>query len=259
MTRPDRVTLARSFGRGARAYERRRLPYPAELFADIVALSGRRWGGRVLEVGAGTGRATIPLARAGAHVDAVEPSADMVSTLLGTIEAEGLGDRVSVHRATFEDLAPATSWPVVVAAQSFHWTDPETRWRRLASVLEPDGLAFLFWNDRILDPEHHDHQRIRNLFDEHGEGLSPDLPRTATTIPWAVDEVDRSAEVQLAEVRTYAWAHEMGADAYRGLLETTSQFAVAGVKDALFSHLAAELGDTVHLRGSTLLLVVEAT
>jgi len=53
--------------------------------------------------------------------------------LAGRLQAENLQDAVALRQATFEDVAPDEGpFGVVVAAQSFHWTDPETRWSRLA-------------------------------------------------------------------------------------------------------------------------------
>ncbi|HLS93016.1 MAG TPA: hypothetical protein VK015_05820 [Microbacterium sp.] len=62
MTNDVRVDAARSFEAGADAYERHRPRYPEQLFDDIRELAGTRWGARLLEIGAGTGRATLALA-----------------------------------------------------------------------------------------------------------------------------------------------------------------------------------------------------
>lgn len=71
-----RVDAARSFEAGADAYERHRPRYPEQLFDDIRELAGTRWGARLLEIGAGTGRATLALAEreiaADAHVRLAE-------------------------------------------------------------------------------------------------------------------------------------------------------------------------------------------
>jgi ubiquinone/menaquinone biosynthesis C-methylase UbiE len=59
MDRPLRA----SFDDVAERYDRARPGYPAELFDDLAALTGLRAGDRVLEIGPGTGQATLPLAR----------------------------------------------------------------------------------------------------------------------------------------------------------------------------------------------------
>ncbi len=114
---------AASFARGASDYDRLRPEFPARLFDDLYTRAGGRMAGRILEIGAGTGRATLPLARRGAGITVIEPSADMLRVLGGHLQAEALADHVTLRQATFEDVDPAAGYDVVVAAKSFHWTD----------------------------------------------------------------------------------------------------------------------------------------
>lgn len=253
--------LARSFENGADAYEAFRPPYPPALFDDIARIAGHTWSARILDVGAGTGRATVELARRGARVDAVEPSNDMIAVLTRRLQHEGVASRVTVRKATFEDVAPNGTYESVVAAQSFHWTDPETRWSRLASLLGSDGHAFLFWNAWSLDPAHHDLDAVTAVYGEKAPDLPPDLPRDLVSRMWADGEIDAHPDVHLADRRSYAWDHEMSAADYLRLLGTISSYAITdqSVRDELFSALAPTLGDTVRLNGTTLLLVVGAT
>ena len=92
---------AKSFERGAGHYERLRPEFPSQLFDDIRTAAGSRMAGRVLEIGAGTGRATLPLVRRGAKIEVVEPSKDMLDILAGRLAAEKIGrascrERVSI-------------------------------------------------------------------------------------------------------------------------------------------------------------------
>jgi SAM-dependent methyltransferase len=93
------------FGEVAESYHHARPDYPAELIADVVAWAGGP-GAAALEVGAGTGKATIPLARSGLSVVALEPSRDMADVLRR--ETADL-PRVSVVDAGFEDWEPTAS------------------------------------------------------------------------------------------------------------------------------------------------------
>lgn len=65
----------------------------AKLMATAQAL-GPPATVRVLDVGAGTGRNTLPLARLGHPVDAIELTPTFAGQLRGAVEAEGLGVRV---------------------------------------------------------------------------------------------------------------------------------------------------------------------
>lgn len=244
MALDDRMLArARSFGSVADAYERRRPGYPPSLFEDLFAYAQRPVVD-VLEIGAGTGKATLPLLARGVGVVALEPAPEMALVLRDRAAAAGLGDRLEVVVGSFEDFGAARRFALVVAAQSFHWVDPATRWQRLADALLPGGSAGLFWNAWMLDPAAHDHDMVRHIFDEHGHGLRPDVvPFEADdTPPDGMDQVPALGDVQ---VRRYDWSWDLETADYLGLLATTSQFAV--LDDAPRAAILTTLGPSTQL------------
>ncbi|HET8788172.1 MAG TPA: rRNA adenine N-6-methyltransferase family protein, partial [Actinomycetes bacterium] len=73
----DRERLRSTFDQVADLYDRVRPGYPAALFDDLAELAGVGPGARVLEIGPGTGQATVPLAERGCRVVAVELGAGL--------------------------------------------------------------------------------------------------------------------------------------------------------------------------------------
>ena len=63
----------------AQLYDRARPGYPAALFDDIIYYAALPAGARILEVGCGTGQATLPLAQRGYAIDCLEPGAQMAA------------------------------------------------------------------------------------------------------------------------------------------------------------------------------------
>ena len=130
----------------AEAYARARPGYPAEIVDRVVAAAGVRPGDAVADLGAGTGLFTALLAARGLRVTAVEPNAAMrarapviagVDWVDGSFEAAGL---------------PAASQRWVVAAQAFHWADPQRALPELHRVLGARGAFTVLWNDRDVEP-----------------------------------------------------------------------------------------------------------
>src|ERR671917_2255842 len=68
----ERNRLRTTFDEAASLYDEVRPGYPGELFDDVVSLSGIPAGGRILEIGCGTGQATVPFARRGYRILCVE-------------------------------------------------------------------------------------------------------------------------------------------------------------------------------------------
>src|ERR1700742_1269450 len=91
------------FGEVAELYDRHRPTYPAELVDDLVALAGLDGSRPVLEVGAGTGKATVLFASRGIPVIAVEPSAEMAAVAARNAGAAGT---VEIEQSDFEAWDP---------------------------------------------------------------------------------------------------------------------------------------------------------
>src|SRR6266576_6083219 len=125
-------TRARVFGEAADLYDRRRPGYPAALYDDLLALVGGR--GRALEAGAGTGKATVELARRGLEVVSFEP--DQAMAALARRAAEGLS--VQVEERPFEEWRDeGGTFDLVVSAQAWHWIDRDRGPRVARRALRP--------------------------------------------------------------------------------------------------------------------------
>ena len=116
-----------TFGSVADRYERYRPTYPTALIDDVVALLP---GQRLVEIGAGTGKATRLWAARDLDITAVEPDAAMAAVLARQCADQ---PRVRIVVASFESWQPDGRYDGLVAAQSWHWTDrapARTRSRR---------------------------------------------------------------------------------------------------------------------------------
>src|SRR5829696_1757522 len=181
MSRGDRERLRSTFDQAAELYDRARPRYPPALFDDLVELTGIGPGSRVLEIGPGTGQATIPLAERGCQVVAVELGADLAAVARRNLARF---PAVEVITAAFEDW-PLPSEPFDLLATAFHWIDPAVR---VAKAAGGDETFFAEAQDCYIrwDPA------------TPPEGTT--LP-AASSIPSSSDELDRSRPFGSAEFR----------------------------------------------------------
>jgi ubiquinone/menaquinone biosynthesis C-methylase UbiE len=138
---------ARSFDTWAADYDRFRPGYPDALFeriADRLALPPRPL---VVDLGAGTGRATLAMAERGWHVTAVEPGGPMLDILRARASQAGLV--VATVRENAEETGlDQASVDLATAAQAFHWFDKQRAVAEMARVVRPGGGVAVFWNVR---------------------------------------------------------------------------------------------------------------
>jgi len=205
------------FGEVAELYHRHRPGYPAQVLDEVAVFGRLQPGSQVLEVGAGTGKATTALVDRGLRVTALEPSSEMAAVARRQLEgARGW----EVVEQSFEAWDPAgRTFDALVAAQSWHWVAPEVGYLKAARVLSPSGALALIWNRPRLDPD-----PVASGISEVYRRLVPGM----VTGPPGERQIDRTPELdmsgQFASIRVcrFSWEAEYTAADYRSLLLTQS-------------------------------------
>ncbi|MEY9872963.1 SAM-dependent methyltransferase [Streptacidiphilus sp. MAP12-33] len=235
---------ALSFGAIAEAYERFRPGYPDQLLGLVVGYAGGPVG-TALEIGAGTGKATRLFAAHGIAVTATEPDEAMLTELRRAVPD------VRTVRAGFEDLEPGDTYQLVYAAAALHWTRPDGRWPRVASLLEPGGVFASFGGPfELADPALAQAVRAaRAPFLESDDIPSPDGTDPAAPMQWPGTELQHSA--LFCDVRQSVIERRvtMPAADYLGHLSTVSAYLQLPptVREQAFGAIAAVLPETVEL------------
>jgi SAM-dependent methyltransferase len=215
--------LRRSFESAASRYDRSRPDYPEELFDELVRLTGVRAGDSVLEIGCGTGKATRRLAARGLRVTCVELGADLARAARSSLSP--FGD-VDVMQADFEQWEPGhgVRFDLAVAATSWHWIDPDVRYRKTWELLRPGG-HLAFWSAIHVFSEGGDpfFREIQEVYDEIGEALPPDAVWVRPgEVPDERNEILATSLFDDVVVRQFDWEVVYDADEYIALLETFS-------------------------------------
>jgi SAM-dependent methyltransferase len=207
------------FGEVAGLYDRYRPGYPDAVFDRILEYGRLGAGDAVLELGCGTGRATLPLAARGLRVTALEPSAEMAR--LATQMTEALAG-VRVVEASFEDwLLPAEPFRLVTSAQAWHWLEPAVRFVKAHGALRAQGSLALIWNVATgIDASDGMEEQIEDVYRRVAPGLAARVPGES--------DLDRRSEIEASglfvdvEREMHPWSTTYSTDEYLGLLPTQS-------------------------------------
>jgi SAM-dependent methyltransferase len=138
---------------------------PASLQGDVewYRAQAEASGGPVLELGAGTGRVTLPIAQAGVSIHALDASAEMRAALAAKLASlpRDVRDRVAVVAGDMRTFDLPERFALVIAPfRAFlHNITPEDRLAALARVrhhLRPGGrLAFNVFHPSLEYMSHH--------------------------------------------------------------------------------------------------------
>jgi SAM-dependent methyltransferase len=216
-----REQLRTTFDQAAELYDRARPGYPAALFEDLTALAGLRPGARVLEIGCGTGQATLPLAERGYTITAVELGAG-----LAAVARRKLADfpSVEVITADFEQWPlPSEPFDLVLAATAFHWLDPAIRVSKSADALRPGGTLATIATEHIAGGTGPFFVAMQDCY-EHWDPATPPRLRlsSADAIPKDSAELKQSGRFEEAVFRRYEWDQPYTTAEYLALLLTYS-------------------------------------
>jgi SAM-dependent methyltransferase len=172
----------------------------------------------VLEIGCGTGQATVSLARRGCSVVAVD---------LGTRLAEAAQRNLAPYPNarvvvdTFEDwLLPEEPFDVVVAFSSFHWVDVDVGVAKVAAALRTGGSFATIDTDHVAggtDPFFVDVQECYERWDP----TTPPGLRLSRAVVYAVD-ADPAGSFGPAQLRRYETDIAYATAAYLDVLQTYS-------------------------------------
>ena len=226
------------FDAAAEAYDRFRPRYPEALFNALVASLGD--GAVGVDVGAGTGIASEPLARRGVRVIAVEPVLSMAA--IAQAKLGSLGGEVVV--STFEDWEPLLpSVDLVCGFNSWHWVDPAVGVDKVASLLSPGGWFALVWTEiQQFGEEPFDTlSGLSAYIIPHADTIEP-LIRPIDDHPAFGDRIvtrfrfarELDADTFIAETRTYPGPHSEERDQmFRSLIDGRFGGSITKVEDAV--------------------------
>lgn len=249
----EREQRRRWFDGVAEDYDAARPRYPSALFDDLVALGALGPSAHVLEVGPGSGQATVDLADRARRVTAVELGPNLARLARGRFAATASveiveGDALDLELAAggFDLVASGTAW---------HWLPTERAVPWAHERLAPGGWLAVWWH--VFGDE-------GGRPDPFGDAVGPLLDRlypsrASSSGPFALDRKARIAELTADDrfgpvtERRYEWEGRHTAAELRRLWSTWSTdhelrtAEHAGVLDAV-EHLARDDFDDLVVR-----------
>ena len=215
------------------------------MFDDLVELASLDGGSRILEIGPGTGQATLPLAERGFRLVCVE-----LGERLAALARRKLADfpDVEIVTAPFEVWEPSSGggFDAVVAFTAFHWIDPDARYAKTARLMREGGALAVVSTKHVLAPGG---DAFWSEVQDDYDALVPSDENRPPVRPEEVDDlsdkIDGSGRFRTVAVRRYLWDVTYDARTYIELLDTASGHRAMpeAQRQALYSRIRERIGD----------------
>lgn len=165
------MELQWSFNEDAANYDKYRPGYPQKLFDDVISYSQIKAGSKLLEIGIGTGQATLPFLQLGCRVKGIELGENLSAFVAE--KYKGYGNFHVINMDFMSCPVEENSCDLIYCATAFHWLPREEAYLKIMSSLKKGGSVALFWNhpfpNRDDDPSNAASKKIYNKFRPSGK------------------------------------------------------------------------------------------
>jgi SAM-dependent methyltransferase len=210
------------FDEVAAEYDAIRPGYPAALIEDIISITHLPANGHILEIGCGTGQATIPFAQRGYRMTCLDIGAALAALAAQNCQAY---PSVQIQVASFETWeAEPRSFDLIISATAFHWIPPEIGYPKAASLLKDIGSLAIFSNEHppVATGFFAEVQQVHQRVVPEMQSDPQDVPSLQVNIDRTAAMINATGLFEPVLVKTYPWTATYTTAEYLRLLNTYS-------------------------------------
>lgn len=152
----------------AEEYEKIRPEYPHELMDTLISVTRINRKSRLLEIGAGTGKATKPIAQKGYNIDCIEIAPKMAEILKN--KCNDLDVSVIIDNFETWNNIKGHTYDLIYSAQAFHWIDEKIKYEKCNRLLNNNGQMGLLWYFSVISQE--SLNVVNTIFNKYNTGYA---------------------------------------------------------------------------------------
>lgn len=209
-----------TFNEDVKNYDKWRPTYCKELFNDIIQYSKLNQNKKAIEVGIGTGQATVPFLMTGCDVTAIELGKDLAEYSKEKFKEY---KNFSVYNTSFEDFkCDDNSFDILYSATAFHWIPEEIGYPKGLNILKDGGTLALFWNRPFVNREDDLlHQKIQSIYQKYRPSNDKFIENDTARYN-KISKTIQSYGFRDLKVKLYHQARVFNSSSYISLLNTYS-------------------------------------
>lgn len=211
------MDLRRTFNTDEYNYDKSRPDYPKELFEEIFDYINLSENSNILEIGIGTGQATLPFLNKGCNVTAVELGDKLVRYC---VQKFSHFDNFNIINSDFieADLSEK-SFDFIYSATAFHWIPKDSAYAKIKSLLKSNDAFALFWN----------HPFVSNVSDESNLASMAVYKKYRSNEKTPVEFDLTKSQNQINELKQYGFTN-IKSKVYKRIRRLTSEEYISLIK-----------------------------
>ena len=210
-------TESEIFNKAAEYYDKFRPSYPQEIIETLISEAEISKGSKLLEIGAGSGKATAQFAGKGFDIICVEPGENLVR--IGNERFKN--DTIEFRLGRFEQIQlPEDSFDLVFAAQSFHLIPQPIGFEKCANILKSQGSLAILYNMYLVENNEQDNELLALSHKYGGFADFVTAKQSDERIKSMCSDIENSKRFNAAKVFKKYWVKEYTADEYYGFVLT---------------------------------------
>jgi protein-L-isoaspartate O-methyltransferase len=209
------------FDEVAQLYDAVRPDYPEALIEDIIELADLPTSATILEVGTGTGKATIPFASRGYSIHCLEPGRNLAAVASKNLHSY---PNVVIETVKFEDWQLQESvFDLVISAQAFHWIPASIGYPKAAQALKEKGHIAVFWNFSP-NPDNEIFQELLQAYQTYAPSMSWRKASIEALMQKRENWLLQSGRFKNLAIKQYPWSIRYTAEQYLDILNTQTDY-----------------------------------
>ena len=229
------MDLRLTFNEVPNEYDNLRPKYNDAIFADVIQFSALDKTKKALEIGIGTGQATLPFLETGCNITAVE-----IGDKLAQYSREKFAayENFTVINQDFETVfLKENTYDLVYSASAFHWIPAEAGLPKVFRILKPGGV-FVWFSVQPSPSQENVYNELQKVYDEYKryfKGEKPQFDRRPEAIKTQLNRVNTFKRYGLIDIadKLYYGSRTLNADEYAALCGTYSDHRAIPEEDRL--------------------------
>ncbi len=213
-------SLRTAFGKVASLYDKSRVTYPKQLIDDIITYSKINLNGKIVDVGCGTGQATLPFAEKGYQITGLDISKELITIAKKKCSPFKTAQfkLSSFEKAKFNE----NSVDLIISGLAWHWVKPEQRYQKAHKMLTENGALAFFWSYQQSGKSTVVKEVGKVLEIYGGKGAGPVGSRMKDYAAFVYEEIKRNHLFRNVKQKEYSIPTPFSREKYAGLVLTYS-------------------------------------